>query len=403
MYTDFVLNNGSATGEVGAALQGMGFDPGLMRPYKDNQGRPAVTVNTGQLRQKTNADGDPVLNEFGAPMMEPVFEKQLISERIANGLPVPTLNATLLRKDQWIQLDNVVLSAARKRLRAWADLRAASTFGGFDGMATTILEWERVTDVGEAVLDMDGMTQAPNFNIKYQLDGMPLPISHADFFLSSRFLASSRNRGMPADTERAEQAGRKVGELIEKLTIGLDSSPFAYGDQGTDYAVASKVYGYLNHPNIITKTDMTAPDGTNGTTVLSNWLACIKLLNDQNFYGPFMAYVSDDMDQYLDNEFKTNSDRSLRERLLMIDGLQGIKRLDYLQSAANPYTVLFVDMSPENVRAVNGMEITTVQWESMGGMRLNFKVMAIQVPQVRARYIGNSTSQYVGIVKATTS
>ncbi len=35
------------------------------------------------------------------------------------------------------------------------------------------------------------------------------------------------------------------------------------------------------------------------------------------------------------------------------------------------------------------MDITTVQWESVGGMRLNFKVMAIQVPQLRADHYGN--------------
>jgi len=44
------------------------------------------------------------------------------------------------------------------------------------------------------------------------------------------------------------------------------------------------------------------------------------------------------------------------------------------------------------------MPITTVQWESQGGMRLNFKVMAIQVPQLRADYSSQS-----GIAHGTTS
>jgi hypothetical protein len=49
------------------------------------------------------------------------------------------------------------------------------------------------------------------------------------------------------------------------------------------------------------------------------------------------------------------------------------------------------------------MDITTLQWESHGGMRINFKVMAIQVPDIRAQYVGTSTStRKVGIVHATT-
>ena len=44
------------------------------------------------------------------------------------------------------------------------------------------------------------------------------------------------------------------------------------------------------------------------------------------------------------------------------------------------------------------LEEFSVQWESVGGMRLNFKVMAIQVPQLRADYYNNC-----GILHATTS
>jgi hypothetical protein len=51
--------------------------------------------------------------------------------------------------------------------------------------------------------------------------------------------------------------------------------------------------------------------------------------------------------------------------------------------------MIMVQMTPDVARAVNGMDITTVQWESVGGMRLNFKVMAIQVPQLRADHYGS--------------
>ena len=57
-----------------------------------------------------------------------------------------------------------------------------------------------------------------------------------------------------------------------------------------------------------------------------------------------------------------------------------------------------VQMTSDVARAVVGMDITTVQWESKGGMQLNFKVMCINVPQIRADFYGNC-----GILHATTS
>jgi hypothetical protein len=47
---------------------------------------------------------------------------------------------------------------------------------------------------------------------------------------------------------------------------------------------------------------------------------------------------------------------------------------------------------------VIGMDVTTVQWETHGGMRLNFKVMAIMVPQLRSDFNGNA-----GIVHGSTA
>ena len=380
MYVDYILN-GQGHGAVGETMAGCRFDPGLLRPYVDERGRKCVTVNTGRTRydQKTSS-------------YVPVHEKALVSEMIANGIPIPVANATSLRKDEWIQLDTVVLRAARQRLRAWSDLAGANSFGGFNGMSKLILEHETMSDPGEAVVDMDGLTEGRTDAPKFQLEGLPLPITHSDFWFSSRRLSVSRNTGTPLDTTMGEAAGRRVAEMIEKTLIGTVTGA-TYGI-AADYNRAPTVFGYTNFPDRITKTDMTVPDGTNGTTILSDFLSCRDLLYDNNFYGPFMVYTSTDWDQFLDDEFKTNSDKSLRERLLSIDGVTGIRRLDFL---TNTFTVLWVQMTPDVARAVNGMDITTVQWESVGGMRLNFKVMAIQVPQIRADYNGNT-----GFLHATT-
>ena len=123
------------------------------------------------------------------------------------------------------------------------------------------------------------------------------------------------------------------------------------------------------------------------------------LLYADNFFGPFMLYHSTGYDIFLDNDYfrsgGTSVNQTLRARIESIDGISGVRRLDYLTSG---YQMIMVQMTSDVARAVNGMDITTVQWESIGGMRLNFKVMAIQVPQLRADYSGRC-----GIVHATTS
>ena len=383
MFVDFILN-GQGHGAVGEQLAGARFDPGLLRPYVDAKGQHCVTVNTGRMQY------DDKLHR-----MVPVYEKHLVRDMVNNGVPVPTTNATSLRKDEWLQLDQQVIKAARARMRAWGDLAAANTYGGFNGMGKMVLEHETMSDPGEAMVDMDGLAEGRTDSPLFQLEGLPLPIIHSSFWFSSRRLAISRNSGMPLDTAMGEAAGRRVAETIEKLTIGTLAGP-QYG-VAANYGQTPKVYGYTNYPQRITKADMTAPTGANGTAILTSWLALRDLLYDANFFGPFMVYTSTDYDQYLDNLFSTTepSAGTLRSRLLQIDGIQGIRRLDYL---TNTFTVLMVQMTPDVARAVSGMDLTTVQWEAKGGMQVMFKVMAIQIPQLRADYNGNC-----GIAHGTTA
>jgi hypothetical protein len=60
--------------------------------------------------------------------------------------------------------------------------------------------------------------------------------------------------------------------------------------------------------------------------------------------------------------------------------------------------MILVQMTADVARAVTGMDITTVQWETNGGMRVNFKVMCIKVPQIRSDFNGAT-----GILLGTTS
>jgi hypothetical protein len=408
MFTDFILNgeaHGGVAEHVLSSLGGGGrvaYDPGFDRPYFNRKGQRVVAINTGKM----------VLNNKSGEY-EPQRAEVLIANLAAQGIFNPVFNATSLRKEEWLQLDQVVLREARLRLRAWADLSAANSFGGFNGMSKLVLEHETMTDPGEAIVDMDGLTEGRSDAPKFQLQGLPLPITHGDFFYSSRRLAVSRNTGTPLDTTMAEAVGRRVAEMIEQTLIGTVTGPTYGGTRtqtggygtGLNADRTSTVYGYTNYPDRLTYTSLTAPTavGWTAATTLANVLAMRDLLRNNRFYGPYMLYHSTDWDQYLDNDYILAASagvatQTLRERLKRIDDIQDVRRLDFLASATNPFTLLMVQMTPDVCRAVNGMDLTTVQWESVGGMRLNFKVMAIQVPQIRSTFAGRC-----GILHATTS
>ncbi len=96
--------------------------------------------------------------------------------------------------------------------------------------------------------------------------------------------------------------------------------------------------------------------------------------------------------------------------MLGIEGIEDVRRLDFLRptataagdpaavAASHAFTMILVQMTSEVCRAVNGLDITTIQYETVGGMKLNFKTMAIAVPQLFADFLGNC-----GILHARTA
>ena len=220
-------------------------------------------------------------------------------------------------------------------------------------------------------------------------------LTHADFFIKKRQLMTSRNSGTPLDTTNAEAAGRRVAEQIEKSVIG-NVTAFQYGT-ASNYGRNPKVYGYATHPARNTKTDLTTPTGvsTNDDT-LQDVLEMMTTMQSKGFFGPYMLYHSTDYWKFMEDDFNANKgDITLRDRLKAIDGMNDVRQLDFLTST---FTLILVQMTSDVARAINGMPITTVRWESKGGMQINYKVMAIQVPQIRADFNGNC-----GIVHATTA
>lgn len=341
-----LIRNINGFGDVADRLIENDFDTGVLRPWLGRDGRSYVT-------------------------------------RTINGKPkIITTNApATLPRDVWIQFDTAVVQALQERLKAFSDIRGAGlTYNLPNGMGHTVLQYQTMGDINDATISMDPARRGEGDRPLTDVANLPLPIIHKDFDFSAREIAVSRQGNLPLDTSTAQLAARKVGEALEKLTVGTVGT-YSYGG-GT-------IYGYLNFPNRATKTDMPVPDGTNGPAVVTALLTLRQALINNKHFGPYIMYVNSQWAAVLDNDFSaTKGDITLRQRIQSIEGITAIRTLDHLPTTN--WHVLLVEMTSETVRAVVGMEVQTVQWESLGGMMKHFKVMCLLVPQLRADTDGNS-------------
>lgn len=349
MSQEFIMN-GVPSGSLASTLISNNFDLGCMRPYVGEDNRHYITVNE---------------------------EPRLVSNAVAT-----------LTREAWLEIDRTVQRVARERLRFVADIQGAGlVYNVPNGFGRTSFETTKMGDINDATISMDANRRGDSDRMHFDITNIPLPIVHRDFELNSRAIAISRNGGAPLDTTMIELATRKVAERLEDLFIG-NLSGYTYGG-GT-------LYGVRNFPGRLTKTNVTIPTGLNNETVFADILAMRQSLYDDYYFGPYMLYFSPVWDRYLDGDFKTNSDKTLRQRILEVEGIAGVRTLDRLSSTN--YQILMIQMTPDVIRAINGMQLTTVQWESNGGFTINFKVMAIMVPQVR-----NDLNNNCGIIHGTTA
>lgn len=342
---DFIGNGGNVQGELANYLLTNGrLDPGQMRPYIGSDGRAYITVYKG---------GDP--------------------SKPQSYQAVPVTHATL-RRDEWKQLDEAVLKIAEQRLGGIQDLIDNNlVYNLGNAMGTTVLEWHDVSDALEAELTMDGVTRAKGDRVNYGTNYLPIPIIHADYEINARVLEASRRLGNPLDTTLAERAARKVQEKLEEMLFTNTTYTFGGGT----------IYSYLNHPNRNTVTLSTNWDASSktGAQIIQDVLNMKQASINAYHYGPWMLYVPTAYETVLDEDYdSTTPGTTIRERILKISGIKGVKVIDKLP--AN--NVLLVQMTSDVVRLVRGMGLQNVQWKTEGNFITKYKVMTIQVPQIRS-------------------
>ncbi len=349
--------DGSLQGPVANRMAGYGaVSVDSMRPFMETE--------TGRCFIQVYIGGDP--SKIESYQIQPI-----------------QANQTTLRREEWILLDEAILKLSQSRLGGVQDLIDNGLTKSINGMSRTVLETHNLSDSMNAVLSMDGVTRSENDRPVYEAEYLPLPIIHVDFQFNARELAISRNMGDSLDTTSAEQAADKVLRLRENMLFTDVTYPLGGGTFG-----GGTIHSYLNCTrNQVTLTANWDAAGKTGAQIVRDVLNMIDASIAAFHFGPYMLYVPTLYQTKLDEDYSTaKGSNTIRERVLAIANIKGIKVIDTLP--AN--NVIMVQMTSDVVRLIEGLPMQNIQWSMEGNMVTNFKVMTIQVPQIRADQDGNS-------------
>ena len=343
-----MVHDGKAKGDFAAQILANGrLDPGQMRPFVGKDGRTYISTYVG---------GD---------IADP------------KSYHVMTVNSNgTLRRDEWKSLDEAVMAVKRHRLGGIQDLvdrGLVYTLG--NAMGTTVLEYHDISDALEADVSMDAVTRAKGDRVEYGTNYLPIPIIHSDYEINARVLATSRNMGNPLDTSMAERAARKVWEKLEGMLFTNTTYKFGNGT----------IYSYLNFPQR-NKQNLTKSWATpaTGAEIITDVLAMKDKAIQAKHFGPYVLYIPTAYETVIDRDYDATRGNTIRDRILAISNIEAIKVIDTLPAD----NVVFAQMTSDVVRLVRGMDIQNVQWQTEGNFVNKYKVMTIQVPQIRADHNG---------------
>lgn len=323
-------------------LMGAKLDPGLMRPWIGSDGKTYITMNTPQ------------------------------------GLKTQQIAAYgTLRRDQWKELDRVVLETAKYRLTGIQDLIDNNLVLPLaNPLAVIELETHRIKEAMSAIVSMEPAVRGPKDRPVYDSVFIPIPIVHADFSIGRRPLEASKKwGGNSLETDSVRLATDRVSERLEEMLFGDETYAYARGT----------IYSYVNFPDRSQVTLVESWETADPEDILADVQAMIRMSLDSRHYGPWILYIPPNCATVVDRDYTNeNGGMTIRERLLKIESLQDIKMAPLL--ADDNY--LLVEMQPTTVRLIRGMDPTPVQWQTNGGFVNEYKVLAILVPEIRSDAYG---------------
>lgn len=320
------------------------------------------------------------LNVFNnRPFIDDDGESKVLQFNAAGEARKVRTNATaLLRYDEWKDIDRTVIEAATQRMVGIADLRSRGLEHPLGSIGQTISLYQTSSDMTEANISMSAITRGEKDTPAFGTAMVPVPIVHKEFGFELRRLEASRIFGEGLDTTAPRMAGRLVAERSERMLFN-----------GANIVIdGNTIWGYTTHPNrnTVDLTENWNAVGKTGEEIYADVAAMIAANRADMHYGPYVLYIPGAWEGSLDNDYRANDERTVRERIMALQSIAGIEVADFMP--AN--NAVLVQMTNDVVDLAIAQDITTVQWQLMGGMQEEFKVMAVWVPRVKSDFDGRS-------------
>lgn len=267
--------------------------------------------------------------------------------------------------------------------------------------------------------DTTGATMARNPRVRTEQDvpdrvevQTPIYYTFADFSLSMAELETSRNSGLPLDTNLIGQKARDIAEVIEEAVIrGLVGT----GNTPLPKVGANTAYGFLNHPNIASVQYESSHPWDNASKTIPNILTDMKAMFTQldldNAFGPVDLWIPRawaNSIQFLTNTATDKTAFAFLQELVrggenifigVADRLPANTALMYVRSKQAGDLIVGDFGGPHanedpNAPDTNPVPITTIPWQSGDGLEFHWKLISCVVPRPKASFSGKS-----GIVK----
>ena len=346
-----------------------------------NPQAPAAVISSSGIPFQLDREGRINVNAM-RPFLDDAGDTRIVTN--SDGDSEIITNAGLLQYQEWLDIDRTVVQTANRRLVGVADLRGRGLIHSLGSIGQTVSLWDRVSEMDPANINMSGITAGSEDTVAYATQSVPVPIVHKDFRVNIRRLQASRMFGESVDVTAAAVAARLVAEASEAMLFS--GTPITVED-GT-------IYGYRNFPGRGTVNRTAAPAAATPEEFKADVQAMLAAARSRRFYGPYTLYVSADWEGFLDEFFIIGDDtagvtipgRTVREAILALSGIERIVVADFM--GADGEAVL-VQLERDVVDLAVAQDITTINWQAMGGMQERFKVMACWVPRIKSDFNGN--------------
>ena len=272
----------------------------------------------------------------------------------------------VLREDSTVEIEEAMVGVARRRLRAVADLRASNLTVNLRDVGVTSWEYDKIAPVGEATQSMSILNLGDRDLVDVSRTSIPVPVTASQFEMDARLRAAGDRMGTSMSLVNVEEHTRSVAEKLEDTLVN-----------GSDVVLGTNVLqGY---------TDFTCrqqasfsnvawdASGFTGSDAVTDVLALRTLLRDDGFSGPYVLYIPSNFEAVIDEDFKSESDRTTRDRLLAIEGVTDVRVLPTLPDD----NVLLVEMSRSVVEMAIGQDLTVVTWDIYGGLGTRWAILGV--------------------------